>query len=290
MLKKDNFNLNEVLVTPLNYNVRPISQNLPEQEQELLQSEANIKLCLTRNGKQFLTVGEELKHIQEKKLYKLRKETFEDYVEKSLGITRFTAHKFIQIYNFVTTSSQTINKYQQYSYSQLQEMVSIQDETLLDKVTPGMTIKRIRELKKEALKPLLEEQRKQAQAEKLEKLDLYLQAKEIAEADKEDLPRSLVLKNKNERLEFLNNFKNWKLIAYIQPIALQIYSYPLKNGAQILAFYVVDSPYGFVQYTLYVRSKTHDYGYRFVLGYLNLSWNSKNELIDWLTQHKNEIE
>lgn len=281
---EENVNLTEALITPLNYNVRPISQNLPEQEQELLQAEANIKLGLTRNGKQFLTVGEELKKIQDKKLYKLRKETFEDYVEKSLGVTRFTAYKFIQIYQFVTTSSQSINKYQQYSYSQLQEMVSIQDEALLNRITPGTTVKQIRELKKEALKPLLEEQRKQAQAEKMEKLDLYLQAKEIAEADKEDLPKPLVLKNKQERLDFLNNFKNWKMIAYIQPIALQIYSYPLKNGDQIIAFYVVDSPFHSVYYTHYVRNK--DRG----LGCLSLYWHSPNNIVDWLTQNKKEIE
>lgn len=280
----DNFNLNEVLTTPLNYNVKPISQNLPEVEQELLQSEANIKLCLTRNGKQFLTVGEELKKIQDKKLYKLRKETFEDYVEKTLNISRYTAYRFIQVRDFVATSQQSLNKYQQYSYSQLCEMVTIDDEHLLNKITPGMTIKAIRDLKKEALKSLLEEQQQKARADKMAEFDLYLKAREIAEADKEDLPQPLVLKNKKERLDFLNNFKNWKMIAYIQPIALQIYSWPLKNGDSILAFYVVDSPFNSVYYTHYIRNKGRG------LGFLSLLWQSQNNIIDWLTSNKNQIE
>ena len=280
----------EVLNTPLNYKIPATPINVTPDEEKLFIAESNIKLNLSRNGKQFLVVGEELKMIRDKKLYKLRQQTFEDYCENNLKISRYTGFRFIQIYEFVATSQHSLNKYQQYSYSQLCEMISIQDEKILSQITPGTTIKQIRKLKQDALKPIVEQQKQDKQAEKIEKLDLYMQAKEIAEADKKDLPKPLVLKNITERKKFLADFKTWKQIAYIQQISLQIYSYDLKNGASILAFYVLDSPYTGVKYTLYIRSKSIDYGYRFVLGYLNLSWNSENEIIDWLTKHKSEIE
>ena len=108
---------------------------------------------------------------------------------------------------------------------------------------------------------------------------------------KQNEPKSLVLKNKKERQEFLDNFKSWTMVAYIQQINLQIYKYELKNGVSIWAFHILDSTYcRSVKYSLYIKSKAKNYGYRFLLGYFNLSWNSENEIIDWLTQNKKEIE
>lgn len=81
---------------------------------------------------------------------------FYEFVESNFGLDKSATSRCMSISdkfcrengNFGHRTMFLNDKYKDYSYSQLCEMVSIKDEKLRNKIKPDMTIKQIRELKK----------------------------------------------------------------------------------------------------------------------------------------------
>lgn len=92
----------------------------------------------------YISIGEELKFIKENKIYKLGDyKSFIDYCKTEFGLSKNQSYNFINVYERFSDE-----KYKNYNYSSLVEMLSLPDEKLKE-VSPGSTVKEIRKIKKE---------------------------------------------------------------------------------------------------------------------------------------------
>lgn len=92
----------------------------------------------------YIAIGEELKFIKENKIYKLGDyKSFIDYCKTEFGLSKNQSYNFINVYERFSDE-----KYKNYNYSSLVEMLSLPDEKLKE-VSPGSTVKEIRKIKKE---------------------------------------------------------------------------------------------------------------------------------------------
>lgn len=113
----------------------------------LINLEENINKCLTNDTKTKIELGSYLNEIKEKYLYKFtRCNSFEEYCEKEIGISKQYAYQLIKIFNFTKSIDVDTLNYTLYSISQLQEIFYLTEEQL-KQVDPTMTIKQIRDLK-----------------------------------------------------------------------------------------------------------------------------------------------
>lgn len=275
-----------------------------------------IKKSIANSNKNFLEIGRLLKEIHDNKLWEFRHEspfddfaTFAQYVYIEFDLTSKSAYRFIQVYEFYTNSRDVATD--KYSFSQLQEMCSIteEDKELLYEIKPDMSIKQIRELKhnyyesknndkKEVQEqPVIETFSQPVESVKEQKQKLendYNQALNIIQSDE---IQPLVLNNKQQRLDFLNTYRSWELISTLAYLGLKIYRRKLKNKTSIIALVAEDmlkpSNDPTVKYSLFYEvdstiNKPCDY--YSVRGKFNLWFNSQNEVVDYLTQHKSEVE
>lgn len=306
MENNEDFDIVEVLNVPLDYSPEQQVKGLDEMlvsnsdRYELNAIECEIKLSLKRNGNEFLVVGEKLKEIRDKKLYKIKHYvTFESYVTFELNLSRTTAFRFIQASEFVKCCTGATKRFENCSYSQIIELATIQDTALLEQIDPKTSRRKIQEIKKKyyqsqqnnnvsklASAMNVEQKPKQTHAEKVASFVETIKAQESQEI----LP--LKLKNKKERLEFLKDFtkNDWRMIGSIQELHLQIFRRKCKNNISIVCFHVLDANYGGNKYFIYIPDKSIDYGYKYPTGPLDLFGQSENSVVEFLTQFKNRIE
>lgn len=290
--------LEEILTTPLNYKCPSIPDTLEDEKKQLMECETSIKLSIKQTETKFLTLGENLAFIRDKKLYKHScYVTFDLYIQNTFNMSKSTAYRLIQISEFM--KSCTGATFEKYNYSQLIEIVSIPEEdrkNLLLKITSQMSKREIQQLKHYYYK------NKQKEAESNLKSDFaenQINRPSFEEAYEEALKtvendeiKPLMLKNDKQRKEFLETYEQWELMAIIPYLNLKIYRRRLKNQSSIIAFSaeITSSKHSYVRYSIYIEPENkNNYGYQYVQGYFNIYFHSENEVIDFLKKQKDEI-
>lgn len=114
---------------------------------------ANMKTAV----RSVIAVGYYLKCIRDGKLYlEAGYESIWEYAEGKYGFSKSTASRYMarnDKFSVDGNSPILAEEYREYSKAQLQEMLSL-DDGQLEQVTPDMTVKQIRELKKPAVKEI----------------------------------------------------------------------------------------------------------------------------------------
>ena len=262
-----------------------------------------IRRIITDINHNFLLIGQELAEIKDKRLFSPKYKSFNDFVKYEFNITISFAYAFIRVKDFYNSCVDVYTR-DKFSFSQLLELSSIDknDKDLLKQIIPEMSVASIRHLKKEYYKQkrkdfeekysnLIDEEKTSKKEKKEKELDDFVSAFNQLE---DSAIQPLVLKNKEERLKFLDSYRSWDLIANIDYLRLKVYRRRLKNKTSVVCFCAerVDltmSPY--VKYCIFVEPENNiNYGYQFCNAYFDLFFNSDTEVVDFLTKQKSEIE
>mgnify|MGYP004521349411 CR=1 FL=1 len=110
-----------------------------------------IKRTMRRSAKDAIQIGYMLKQMRDKKLWEIRYTCLDEYLTQELGIDYTMASRFINLnnkYSWNGNSMEIAERYKDYSQGLLIEMLSMPKE-LEEKVTPNMTIRQVREIKKQ---------------------------------------------------------------------------------------------------------------------------------------------
>jgi len=110
-------------------------------------------------GESFLKLGAHLKEVRDNKYYELGgyKNVF-DFALDEFNLSKSSVSRFINIHIAFSENHNSFHiaqKYKEYNYSQLCEMLSCADD-LLAEIKPNMSVKDIRELKKGISLPVLD--------------------------------------------------------------------------------------------------------------------------------------
>lgn len=267
-----------------------------------------IKYYLASVNKNFLRLGEELKVVRERKMWQEKNssgtiyKSFEQYCLVNFDLEKSQAYRFVKIYDFYDSFGDVATR-DKFSFSQFQELISIapDDKELLNKITPSMSIKTIRELKhyyykakqKQAVLNLqtVSPKKEPVVPERPKFEDLYAETLKVIE---EGEIKPLVLKNIDERKKFLTTYREWELIVVSSYLGLKIYRRRLKNHTAILAIVCENiknlSASPSVNYSVFLEPENKiDFGYHYSTNYLRL-FNSETEVVDFLTKNKTNIE
>lgn len=111
-----------------------------------------IKRTMRRSAKDVIQIGYMLKQMRDKKLWEVQYSCLDEYLTQELGIDYTAASRFMNLnskYSLHGNSMEIAAKYENYSQGLLIEMLSMPPE-LEEKVTPEMTVKQVREIKRSA--------------------------------------------------------------------------------------------------------------------------------------------
>lgn len=306
MENNEDFDIVEILNVPLDYSpvqqVKGLDEMLvPNPDRDELDAlEFEIRMSIKRTENNFLKVGEKLKTICDKALFKVKHYlTFDQYVNGEFKFSTTTAYRLIKCYEFINCGDVATFRFQKCNFSQMTELVTIQDPELLQLIDPKMSVVKMRAIKKKyyqsqqnnnvsklASAMNVEQKPKPTHAEKVASFVETIKAQESQEI----LP--LNLKNKKERLEFLKDFtkNDWRMIGSIQELHLQIFRRKCKNNISIVCFHVLDASFCGNKYLIYIPDKSIDYGFKYPTGPLDLFGQSENSVVEFLTKFKNRIE
>lgn len=141
----------------------------------LEEAETSIRASLKDAARSVIAVGHYLKVIRDKELYReAGYENVWDYAADTFGFSKSTASRYMarnDKFSVGGNSPVLAEEFREYSKAQLQEMLSL-DEAQLENVTPDMTVKQIRELKKPKELPCFE-------------IDGQMEIQDILKADQE---------------------------------------------------------------------------------------------------------
>ena len=125
----------------------------------LEEAETSIRASLKDAARSVIAVGHYLKVIRDKELYReAGYENVWDYAADTFGFSKSTASRYMarnDKFSVGGNSPILAEEFREYSKAQLQEMLSL-DAEQLENVTPDMTVKQIRELKKPKELPYFE--------------------------------------------------------------------------------------------------------------------------------------
>lgn len=120
-----------------------------EMEYDALNGE--IKRTMRRSARDMIQLGYLLKTMMDKMVWKAYYNCFDEYLESELQMDYTTATRFIRAnekYSIPGNGMEIEEKYREYSQSVLTEMLNMPQE-LIEKVAPGMTVKQVREIKRQ---------------------------------------------------------------------------------------------------------------------------------------------
>lgn len=141
----------------------------------LEEAETSIRASLKDAARSVIAVGHYLKVIRDKELYReAGYENVWDYAADTFGFSKSTASRYMarnDKFSVGGNSPILAEEFREYSKAQLQEMLSL-DAEQLENVTPDMTVKQIRELKKPKELPYFE-------------IDGQMEIQDILKADQE---------------------------------------------------------------------------------------------------------
>lgn len=121
-----------------------------EREYENLDRE--IKRSMKRTAAEVVRLGYFLRKMRDERLYLVYYTDFDSYLQEELHIDYSKANRFMNInkkFSFGGNSMAVDEKYEGYSQSLLEEMLSMPDG-LEEKITPDMTARQAREIKRQA--------------------------------------------------------------------------------------------------------------------------------------------
>lgn len=131
-----------------------MSMSLTYSVQKLEYEDLNkeIKRTMHRSAKDVVQLGFLLRQMMEKKMWEAAYDCFDEYLTKELHMDYSLATRFMNInrkYSVSGASMEIAEEYEEYSQGLLIEMLNMPPE-LEAKVTPDMTVKQVREIKKQA--------------------------------------------------------------------------------------------------------------------------------------------
>lgn len=194
----------------------------------LEQTTEEIKTCIKNIRQNFFTLGvklsdiknsEELKTVFNWKLGRECKNIYE-YAEQEFKLSKTTTKYLIGIVErFGNLKSSLKKEYEPYIYSQLCEMLPLTSEQL-ELVSPDMSKREIRALRKVGLK---------------QNLEVGQPADQNSETEEKAVdPLGYYLKNDNQRLDFIRNYTRWRLWLQVPELNLKFYRCDLNNGDYLL--------------------------------------------------------
>lgn len=233
--------------------------------------------------KSFVKIGWYLKHIQENELY--CEDGYANIYEcaaSQFGYSQSTVSRFIGIcekFSKDHDSPELDEKYEGFDKSQMIEMLPM-DQAQLEKVTPEMTVKQIRDIKNDGKKETKNSAKKKAESpvegNNAEEIDLTtttsldsefeLQEENYATSHKESeenepdedsqsteevvvdgaykemvmSPREMtqpelpILKNNDQRKDWLSNYKAWGLWYRDENIDVNYYKFDFEDGSRLI--------------------------------------------------------
>lgn len=225
---------------------------------KLLSYERDIMLGIHTIGTEFLRIGKNLLKIYDEGLaafvpdlpdrypYRLN---FVDYVKSKFGIKSTNAYALMNVYReFEKSNCELKMEYEGFGYSQLVEMLPMSYKDR-QKVTAGMTVKQIRELRQVAEKkavappvtvaPVTVEPVEVVEPDEKSEQSIGFrtsgQAEPVCNAESND-SRITYFKNDTERKAFLEKYKTWAKWLTVPQLELEVYRVQFTDGATILAF------------------------------------------------------
>lgn len=120
-------------------------------EQEYQKLDREIKRSMKRTAAEVVRLGYFLRRMHDERLYLVHYSDFDSYVREELHIDYSKANRFMNInkkYSFNGNSMVIDEKYEEYSQSLLEEMLNMPEE-LEAKVTPGTSIRQVRDIKRQ---------------------------------------------------------------------------------------------------------------------------------------------
>lgn len=204
--------------------------------------------------KSFIKIGWYLKHIYEKEMYtEDGYSNIYEFAHDKFKISQSTVTRCIQLcqaFSVNNDSPELDEKYADFNISQLFEMLPMKTEQL-EKVTPDMTVKKMREIKKKNTQP-----KDSKKEEEKEEADLSGQTS-IEEDFPEYLPDPIepdasvvivdstcreiqkqpnlpALKNNDQRKEWLTNYKAWGRWYRDENIDVNYYKYDFPDGSRLV--------------------------------------------------------
>ena len=200
-----------------------------------------IKRTMRRSAKDAIQIGYMLKQMRDKKLWEIQYSCLDEYLTQELGIDYTMASRFINLnnkYSWNGNSMEIAERYRDYSPGLLIEMLSMPKE-LEEKVTPDMTIRQVREIKKqdkqkkdpipEAAEVIIDGEYREVEEKKKEM---------VATSQSEQEPEQLeipLLKNNDQRKEWLANYRNWGLWYRDEHIDVNYYKFDFRDGSRLIA-------------------------------------------------------
>lgn len=199
-----------------------------------------IKRTMRRSARDAIQIGYMLKQMRDKKLWEIRYSCLDEYLTQELGIDYTMASRFINLnnkYSWNGNSMEIAERYRDYSPGLLIEMLSMPKE-LEEKVTPDMTIRQVREIKKqdkqkkapipEAAEVIIDGEYREVEEKKKEM---------VATSQSEQEPEQLeipLLKNNDQRKEWLANYRNWGLWYRDEHIDVNYYKFDFRDGSRLV--------------------------------------------------------
>lgn len=200
-----------------------------------------IKNDMTNVAKSCISIGFHLKAVRDRELFReMGYRSLWEYAADQFGLSMSSASRYIAINDQFSVGGNTPQlqpEYRNFSKSQLQEMLNMSPEQI-GQVTEDMTVKEIRKLKKpETAEP--EEKKPEEMIRKKKILVGALAAMKCdldnAEQDKPDQPELPIMKNNDQRKEWLRNYRDWGLWYEDENIGVKYYKYDFENGARLIA-------------------------------------------------------
>lgn len=200
-----------------------------------------IREELQKIKQSFVRIGWYLKHIKDRELYTVDGyANIYDFADDKFHISQSNVSRFMKLcerFSVNHDSPQLDEKYERFAYSQLSEMLPMKPEDQ-EKVTPDMTVKQIRELKREGK----EKNRKDSNDSTGEdtSAEIYVTSHK-ANAEKmffamgEEQPEFPELTNSKERKAWLKNVEAWGLWYEDPNIQARYYKYIFPDGSCLIA-------------------------------------------------------
>lgn len=180
---------------------------------------------------EYIRLGFHLNEACEMKFYEdFGYEDFYEYCEKNFGLDKSAVSRCIGVWSsFAMEQGHSRkmfldDKYKLYSYSQLCEMLPLRPEQRRQ-IKPDMTVKQIREKKKE-WKSQNKGVAKKVATSQLEQVEI-----EAEEVMQPDLP---LMNNNDQRKEWLHDYKAWGLWYRDEHIDVNYYKYDFADGSRLI--------------------------------------------------------
>ncbi len=197
----------------------------PEEISELEEKTIAIKNCIKSIQNNFIRIGWLLRDIRNSKDFKNIEfiemgrncKNIYEYAKQEFNFSKTTTVSLISIVNEFSKYRDVIDDdYQSYDYSQLVEMTALSHEQL-KLCNPGMTVQEIRALKK--VKKIGPTSDQNLNSQKNSGVQPFYK-----------------LKNRIQRLNFIENYNNWKCVSRTPELNFAIYECKLSNGDSLITF------------------------------------------------------